>query len=248
MNEDFMRQFQKMPDSILLEKIHVRLAGKERKHRIKQYFTHSVMTLIFVFGVLMIFSSAVRAEVLRTFQPSRGFTMCDLNSDIIYQDGWYCATDGILTSDPSKYLSLEDAQVHSISPIILPTYIPKSFERRAEVEFFDVEFRDLPHQPTLVVTWQGKNQLKLVKLLISHNAMELEDYARMLGRGAIEETVFEGKPAIIVRGVWNIGVRNRGVTMTALMWRYDENTVYSLLSQEQAVPLDELIKMAESIP
>jgi len=105
MNEDFMRQFQKMPDSILLEKIHVRLVGKERRHRIKQYFAHSVLMLIFVFGVLLIFSSAVRAEVLRTFQPYRSFTMCDLNSDIIYQDGWYCAKDGILTTDPSKYLT-----------------------------------------------------------------------------------------------------------------------------------------------
>ena len=237
-----------MPDSMLLEKIHVQLERKERKRRIKQYLTHSVMTLIFAFGVLLIFSSEVRAEVLRTFQPHRSFYACDLNSDITYQDGWYCAKDGILTTDPSKYLTLEDAQSHSVSPIILPKYIPTSFKRRADVEFFEVEFWDLPHQPTFVVTWQGKNQLKLVKLLISHNAMELEDYARMLGTGGIEETVFEGEPAIIVRGTWNIGKQNRDFTMTALMWRYDENTVYSLLSQEFAIHLDELFKMAESIP
>jgi len=248
MNEDYIKQFRKQPDVVLIEKIHVRLVTKERRHRIIQYFAHSLMTLIFVFGVLLIFSSAVRAEVLRTFQPYRSFTMCDLNSDIISQDGWYCAKDGILTTGPSKYLTLEDAQSHSISPIILPTYIPTSFERRADVEFFEVEFRDLPHQPTFVVTWQGKNQLKLVKLLISHNAMELEDYARMLGTGGIEEAVFDGKPAIIVRGVWNIGKQNGDFMMTALMWRYDENTVYSLLSQEHAIHLDELFKMAESIP
>jgi hypothetical protein len=48
--------------------------------------------------------------------------------------------------------------------------------------------------------------------------------------------------------VWNIGVRDRDFMMTAIMWRYDENTVYSLMSLEQAVPLDELLKMAESIP
>jgi len=78
--------------------------------------------------------------------------------------------------------------------------------------------------------------------------MELEDYAQMLGTGGIEGTVFDEKPAIIVRGVWNIGKQNGDFMMTALMWRYDENTVYSLLSLEQAVPLDELLKMAESIP
>src|SRR6188474_2878158 len=68
MNEDFMRQFQKMPDSILLEKIHVRLVGKERKHRIKQYLTYSVTTLIFVFGVMLIFSSAIRVKALQTVE------------------------------------------------------------------------------------------------------------------------------------------------------------------------------------
>lgn len=248
MNEDFMKQFQKTPDSMLLEKIHVRLEKKERTHRIKRYLTHSVMALIVAFGVLLIFSSEVRAGILQAFQPQRNFTACDLNSDIIYQDSWYCAEDGILTTDPSQYLTLEEAQSHSVSPIILPAYIPTGFERRADVEFFEVEFWDLPRQPTYVVTWQGKSQLKLIKLLISHNAMELEDYAQMLGTGGIEETVVEENPAIIIRGTWSIGKQNWDFTMTALMWRYDEHTVYSLLSQDNAIDLDELFKMAESIP
>jgi hypothetical protein len=240
MNEDFMRQFQKMPDSILLEKIHVRLVGKERKHRIKQYFTHSVMTLIFVFGVLLVFSSAVRVEALQTVEHIQVLMCKKLQM--------YCTGDGVLTADPDQYLPLEylslnDAQVRFISPIVLPTYTPQGFERLANVEFFD-----LPGQPTLVVTWNRPNHYSLIKLLISHHSFEIKEYAQTLGKGAIEETVLDGKPAIIVRGVWNIGLRENDLMMTALMWRYDENTVYSLLSLEQAVPLDELLKMAESIP
>jgi hypothetical protein len=240
MNEDFMRQFQKMPDSILLEKIHVRLVGKERKHRIKQYLTYSVTTLIFVFGVVLIFSSAIRVKALQTVEHVQILICKKLQM--------YCSGDGVLTPEqglyvPLEYLSLNDAQVRFISPIVLPTYTPQGFERLANVEFFD-----LPGQPTLVVTWNHPNHYGLIKLLISHHSFEIKEYAQTLGKGAIEETVLDGKPAIIVRGVWNIGVQENGFMITALMWRYDENTVYSLLSLEQAVPLDELLKMAESIP
>src|ERR1044071_132549 len=91
MNEDFMRQFQKMPDSILLEKLHVRLVGKERKHRIKQYLTYSVTTLIFVFAVVLIFSSAVRVKALQTVEHVQAL-MCKK---------WqtYCTGDGVLTPE-----------------------------------------------------------------------------------------------------------------------------------------------------
>lgn len=229
-----------MPDSILLEKIHGRLVGKERKHRIKQYLTYSVTTLIFVFGTVLIFSSAVRVKALQTVEHVQVLLCKKLQM--------YCSGDGVLTPEqgldvPLEYLSLNDAQVRFISPIVLPTYVPQGFERLADVELFD-----LPGQPTLVVTWDRPNHYSLIKLLISHHSFEINEYAQTLGKGAIEETVLDGKPAIIVRGVWNIGAQNRDFMMTAIMWRYDENTVYSLLSLEQAVPLGELLKMAESIP
>lgn len=239
MNEDFMRQFRKVPDSILLEKIHIRLEGKERKHRIKQYLTRSVMTLMFVFGVALISSSAVRARALQTIEHLQVLLCRELQT--------YCVGDGVLTFEqglvPLEYISLHDAQARLMSPNALPAYVPQGFERLEDVAFFD-----LPGQPTLVVTWKRQNHYSLIKLLVSHHSFEIKEYAETLGKGAIEETVLGGKPALMIRGVWNIGERDRDFMMTALMWRYDENTLYSLMSLEQAVPLDELLKMAESIP
>jgi hypothetical protein len=240
MNEDFMRRFQKMPDSILLEKIHVRLTGKERKHRIKQYLTHAATTLIFVFSMLLIFSSAVRVAALQTVEHVQVLLCKKLQT--------YCVGNGVLTPEqgldvPLEHLSLNDAQNRLISPFVMPAYTPQGFERLEDVELFD-----LPGQPTLVVTWDHPNRYSLIKLLISHHSFEIKEYAQTLGMGAIEETVLDGKPAIIVRGVWNIGERDSGFMMTALMWRHDGNTVYALMSLEQAVQLDELIKMAASVP
>lgn len=230
-----------MPDSILLEKIHARLVGKERKHRIKQYFTHSVMTLIFVFGVLLIFSSAVRVEALQTVEHAQVLICKKLKIPCSGAEGALRPEPGL--DVPLEYLSLHEAQARLMSPNALPTYVPQGFERLTDVEFFD-----LPGQPTLVVTWKRQNHYSRIKLLISHNSFEIKEYAESLGTGAIEETVLDGKAAIIVRGRWNIGIREYGFSTTALMWRYDENTVYALMSLELAVPLDELIKMAESIP
>ncbi|HEU0291085.1 MAG TPA: DUF4367 domain-containing protein [Anaerolineales bacterium] len=242
MNEDFMRQFQKMPDSMLLEKIHVRLERKERKRRIKQYLTHSVMTLIFAFGVLLIFSSAVRAKALQTVEHAQVMVCKKLKIPCSGAEGALRPEPGL--DVPLEYLSLHEAQARFMPPNALPTYVPQGFERLADVEFFD-----LPNQPTLVVAWKRPNHYSLIKLLVSHNSFEIKEYAESLGHGGIEETLFDGKPALIVRGRWNIGIREDGFAMTnALMWRYDENTVYALMSLEGAVPLDELLKMAESIP
>jgi hypothetical protein len=237
MNEDFMKQFIKSPAPDLVKKIQSRLEKKERAQIIKQYATRSVFVLIFAFGMLMAFSSTVRAYVLQTVEHVQVLIVCRWDLNI------YCEGDGVLSINPSEYLSLDDAQAHITSSIVLPTYVPQGFERRADVEFFD-----LPNQPVLVVTWNRKNHYSLIKLLISHHSIELETYARTLGEGAIEGTLLNGKPAIVVRGTWNIGVQENDFMMTALVWRYDENTVYALMSLEGAVPLDELIKMAQSIP
>jgi len=240
MNEDFIRQFQKMPDPVLLKKIHVRLERKERQHRIMNYSTRSLISLIFVFGLVLIFSSTIRARALQTIEQVQALLCKKLKAP--------CTGNGVLTPEqglnvPLEYLFLSDAQSRFTSPIVLPKYMPQGFERLTDVGFFDS-----PSQPTLVITWNHPKRFSLIKLLISQNSFEIKEYAETLGKGVIEESAFDGKPALIIHGVWNIGEHDRDFVMTALMWRYDGNTVYALMSLEQAIPLDELIRMAESIP
>lgn len=249
MNEEFIKQFRKSPETQFVEKIHARLERRERVHRYKNYLTRSALALLLMFGMLMTFSTTARAEVSRTIARSQlgEILMCYIGFNPI---GTYmesnpvnCSGDGALTVNPNEKLSLEDAQSRFPSPVVLPKYLPQGFDRQNDAEFFD-----LTDQPTLVITWDHRNNYKPIKLLISHHSVELKTYAQTLGKGAIEDVTLNGKPAIIVRGVWNIGVQDNDFMMTAIMWRYDENTVYTLMSLEQAVPLDELIKMAESIP
>lgn len=214
---------------------------------IKRYFTRSAFAIVFVFGLLMTFSATARAVFAQSIEQSREFLICYIGFNpigrYIASNSIHCNGDGILTITPSENLSLEEAQARFPSPIVLPAIVPQGFERHADTEFFDI-----PSQPALVFTWDRQNHWSLIKLLISHNSFDIKEFTQTLGKGAIEETVLDGKPAILVRGVWNIGTSNNDFMMTALIWRYDENTIYSLMSLEQAIHSDELFKMAESIP
>lgn len=255
MNEEFIKQFRKSPETQFVERIHARLERRERVQRYKNYLTRSALMLPLIFGTLMTFSSTARAEVSQAITRSQfgEILICYIGFNPVgtYIDGTFiepnpvnCPSgDGVLTVNPNETLSLEDTQSRFTPPIILPTYVPKGFDRRDGIEFFD-----LADQPTLVITWELKNDYERIKLLVSHHSIELKTYARTLGKGAIEDVTLNGKPALIVRGVWNIGLKDNDFMMNAVMWRYDENTVYALMSLEQAVPLEELIKMAESIP
>lgn len=252
MNEEFIKQFRKSPDLQMVEKIYARLERRERAQRYKNYITRSALVLLLMFGLLMTFSSTARVVFAQSIEQYifAEFPTCytgykpvddkDTAPDLIY---FKCLIRKVITINPSEYQTLEDAQARFPSPTVLPSYVPHGFERRADLEFFD-----LTDQPTLVITWDLKDNYKRIKLLASHNSMELENYSQSLGDWAMEKTTLNGEPAIIVRGTWNMNAQESGFMMNGIMWRYDENTVYALMSLEQAVPLDELIKIAESIP
>jgi hypothetical protein len=68
MNEKYLEQFRRTLDPKLVESIHARLERRERIQTVKQYSVFSMLALVFLFGVLMTFSSNVRAEVLQTIE------------------------------------------------------------------------------------------------------------------------------------------------------------------------------------
>ena len=75
------------------------------------------------------------------------------------------------------------------------------------------------------------------------------EFIQVVGNGAVEEILLNGSHAVIVHGAWNHDTRQYDLsTVTAIQWKYDENTVYTLSSWNQNLSLDELIQMAESIP
>ena len=239
MNEDFMKQFRKLPNSNFVQEVHLRLQRKERKQAIKQYAIFSILTLIFAFGMVMAFSSTVRADVLQTMEEIAGLRF-DVTSN--YPGG----SDGEVTIIHSEHLSLDEAQSRFPSPVVLPTYIPQGYSRHEDVML--TPFTN-PDTPTLMIVWEKKKSSSIT-LDILHCSIGLENCGFTVGEGALEEITLNGSPAVVVRGAWNYDIKQYDSSMTeiAIRWKYDENTIYTLSTSNQDMPLEELIKIAESIP
>jgi hypothetical protein len=86
-------------------------------------------------------------------------------------------------------------------------------------------------------------------LSIRHCPSGLEYCGWIVGEGALEEITLNGRPAVIQRGGWNSDTQQYDFSMavTIIQWKYDENTIYSL-TDSRRLSLDELIRIAESIP
>jgi hypothetical protein len=241
MNENYLKQFRKSPDYKLLEKIHVRLERKERIWTIRKYSALSILALIFAFGILMTFSSTVRAEVLQTIEEIAG-----LRFDVTNNYPGNPDEEEIIV--PGEYLSLEEAQSRFAFPIMLPAYIPQGYERLVDIEILG--FGDMP---VLFIRWQNNESHAFFYLTIDHCPADSENCGRVVGEGALEEIMLNEKPAVLVRGGWNYDTKQYelnpyDVAVVELIWRYDDHNVYALGADEPTISLPELIKIAESIP
>jgi hypothetical protein len=237
MNEDYLKQFRRMPDANFVDKIHSRLERKEQRQAIKRVSAFSALALIIAFGMVMTFSSTVRAEVLQTIEEIAGLRF-DVTTD------YPGDPDEVVTIVPSEYLSLEEAQNRFPSPVALPAYTPRGTTRREDV-LLTYWSSDLP---SLTITWDNPETGEFI-LDIRPCSTVTDNCGLILGEGALEEITLNGEPAVIVRGAWNYDTRLYDTSVTsAIRWKYDENTVYSLSTWSQDMPLEELIRIAESIP
>jgi hypothetical protein len=237
MNEEYIKGFRKSPDSHMIERIHVRLEKKERIQRIKRYSFRSALAFAFVLGMLMIFSSQVRAEVLSLFMKIGG-VQYHVTSEHPFNP--YIPA---VELEP-EYLSWDEARSRFLSPLQLPAYVPDRYEREADTHLY-VWGDDTP---TLEVFWRKKGQFPMIGLFIAQCKEDAQGCGMAVGEGALEEITLNGKPATLVRGSWNEDIQQyeRSVVISVI-WRYDENSFYRLWSFDQSLEA-ELIKMAESIP
>lgn len=237
MNEDFIKQFRKLPDATFTDKVRIRLERKERIYAIKRRSLLSLLTLILAFGMFMAFSSTARAEVLQAIEEIAGLSF-DVTTH--YPGG---GDDDVIII-PNEYLSLEEAQNRFPSPIVLPSYIPQGYERINDLTL--TPFTN-PDMPLLAITWTNARH-EAFELDIQHCSIGLENCGLTVGEGAVEETTLHGIPAVVIRGAWNsdTGEYDTSIT-TAIRWKYDENTIYTISTWNRAISLEELRKIAESI-
>jgi hypothetical protein len=237
MNEEFIKQFRKVPDTDFVEKIQARLEKKERSQRVQRYSFLSLLTLLFAFGMLMTFSSNARAYVLQTLEEIAGLQF-EVTNDYPGERG------EPVTELDAERLPWEEARDHFLSPLQLPTYAPEGYEREADTHLYISA--DGKH--VLEVFWSKEGQFPRIGLAIAQCKTDDSNCGLIVGEDTLEEITINGKPAVLVRGAWNADTQKYDPSVwVSLVWRYDDNATYWLWSGEQSL-MDELIKMAESIP
>lgn len=237
MNEEYLKQFRRMPDASFTEKIHARLARRERWQVIKRYTVFSAFASIFAFGMLMTLSSTVRASVLQTIEEIAGLRF-DVTTDYPGDPG----EEEIIA--PHEYLSLEEAQSRFPSPVSLPAYLPQGSARQGDVllTFFS------PDMLMLTITWDNPETGSFT-LEILRCSSGSENCGLVVGEGALEEISLNGVPAVVVRGAWDADRQQYDASRpVSIRWKFDEYTIYTLASWSSEKSLDELVRIAESIP
>jgi hypothetical protein len=127
--------------------------------------------------------------------------------------------------------------VLGISMIALPSV-------RADI--LSLIWNETSDMPVLYLTWAGANRIFTLQI---YHMVQVEDFQQMVGPGALEEVMVGGRPAAVVRGAWNVDTQEYDINgMISLSWKYDDETIYSLSGVEPMMPLETLIRIAESIP
>jgi hypothetical protein len=237
MNEEYIKGFRKSPDSGLIQRIHARLEKTERTQRFKRYSYLSVLALTFVFGMLMIFSSRVRADVFSIFMKIGG-----VQYHVSFENPFNPYIPSVELD--TEYLPWEEERTRFLSTLQLPTYVPQVYEQEADAHFYI--WGD--GTSTLEVFWRKKGEFPMIGLFIAGCKEDAQGCGFVVGEGGLEEITLNGKPAALIRGSWDEGTQQyEPSVLVSVMWRYDENSFYRLWSFDQSL-MDELIKMAESVP
>ncbi len=233
MNDEFLKAFKKPPEAGFLERLHSRVSRKEKLAAVRKSILLAALTLFLVLGAALTTSAPVRAEILALLEKVAG-----LKFDVVEEiPEW----DGPVEIIPSRTLTLEEARQEFASPISLPAYVPAGY-----ILTSIVIWELTPNEPVLYITWEGQERIVTLQI---YRMARAGDYRQTVGPGALEEVLVGDRPAAVVRGAWNADTQEYDLNgMIALIWEYDDETIYSLNAVEPSMSLEELIRIAESIP
>ncbi len=240
MNDKFLRAYYKEPDEEALRLM-------EEKLRLNHKHTHSqrwllplkpamvVGVFIIMIGVLLFVSPAVRAQVGKWIQQIGGVNIVETNE---YPGG----------SSPVQTIPFEEYSFEEISnevpfEISLPAWLPEGFEIIPIVKVA----RFSQTAETAYIDWNSSSG-PILSLMIQHR-LDGKNGGLIVGEGSVEEYLVNGEPAALVHGGWNADIQqwDFNLKVITISWKHNEQT-YVLKGIEDSISVEELLKIAESIP
>lgn len=244
MNDEFLNQFRQQPSERFAKDLYARISqpGKDTTKSVKQHsFAFRLLAigsiaLVLVFAALLAASPSARAFVADILREIGGISFTETSQ--------YPGGDGPVTIVPTQLMTLEEAQAMVPYPIQLPAWVPEG-----SVRLDPVEVTEFSNCTMISIRWEivangaAPRGLPTFWLTILPHSCG----GQIVGPDAIEEVNVNNQPAALIKGGWDYDARtwNPDISFFQLTWKKGEQYNLSWPSQ---LPLEDLIRVAESIP
>jgi hypothetical protein len=238
MNDKFLRNYRIAPRLAFAQDMRKRLEIDEEKTlRVRTLLLRPValgaITLLLVLTITLVVSPTARAQVQDWVGQVGGV--------LFTATGDYPGGDEPVTIAPSEKMSLEDARAILPFTIDLPAWVPEGYVLEETVTF--VHFEDGVER--IFIQWRAP-QKALLELEIEN--LPPEESKWFVGLESIEEVLVDGEPAAMVRGGWHADTKQWENPEILHLYIPHKGQTYIFSSMEKDISVDELIRMAESLP
>ena len=151
---------------------------------------------------------------------------------------------GPVRTIPEKLVPLAEVEPLLAGKVTLPTWVPEGFTLKDKAQLYrdplDAE------NWSVGLTYEQRDSRRIITLFIRHLNQDFIP-TEIVGPGSVEEVIIQGQPAVLVRGAWNPETQEwRSTGLVHLHWA-EGKLVYQLVTGEGAIPISDLVRMAESM-
>lgn len=238
MNDQFLQNYRKPPRQAFVQALRRRLEIHQRKaEKMSTFHLRPVLlgalTLILALALFFAISPAARAQLQDWIGQVGGVLF---TATTRYPGG------GPVTTVDEDLLSIAEARETLPFAINLPTWVPEGYTLRERVTV--PHFED--QLARVAIRWSAPEKAELM-LTIEKRPAGAEN-RWVIGDGSLQEITVHGQPAALVRGAWDYDEKQWShAGILTLFWPHDGQT-YNLQAHEEYIPIEDLVRIAESIP
>lgn len=240
MNDQFLRDYYKFPNPRSIRKIEDRLQLNREKHKTSPMMLALkpmaiVMLVAVLISALLLISPVVRAQVNEWIHQIGEVFLLETNE--------YPGKGGPVQTLPYDHYSLDEVETELPFVLGLPQWVPDDFELVSQVKV--TRFDEIAINA--YIDW--KTPSDSIFSLIIQQRLDGESGGFVVGEGSVQEYLVNGEPAALILGGWNADTQmwDDNLDVITLSWNHN-GQLYTLQGIYEDVSLDELIKIAESIP
>ena len=242
MTDEFLTRFQAPPREAFSAELfkELSLIKSQRPPRPLRWLSLGLAAVCVVSALLFISVPSVRASALKVIREIAGLKFNDdvtVNKSIV-----------VANLVPANLAEIEREISRTVT---VPTFIPEGFMLKGDAYLSKGDL--WPNQWEVLMVWargdQKSIQFSMAKIVEGPETMN------GVGPAKLEKVKVNGQPAVFVRGVWVLELDPKTKKPKDQLTKTDMNQLfwsaqglrYHLLSQDPNLPVEDLIRMAESV-